>query len=70
MKEKSNNRDIHNLPEDSPSGCLFVDPTTLPGEYKPAKAVYLRQASEYAKRIRREEGRDVTQEELQQFVVR
>lgn len=56
--------------DDIPSGCLFADPATLPGDYKPAKRVFLRKASEYAKRIKEEEGRDVTQEELQQFVIR
>ncbi len=55
--------------EDPPSGCLFADPRTLPGEFKAAKSVDMRAASEYAKKIRREENRYVTQEELAQFAV-
>ena len=33
--------------DDIPSGCLFADPATLPGDYKPAKRVFLRQVMRY-----------------------
>ena len=56
--------------EEPNNGCWFSDPRTLPGECRPAKVVYLRKAAEYARRIKSEEGREVTMEELQQFVER
>ncbi len=56
--------------EPEPFGCMFVDPKTLPGKYQPAKAVDFRAAAEYAKKIKAEEGRDVTSEELQRFAFR
>ena len=54
--------------EEPKNGCFFADPRTLPGEYRPAKAVRLREAAEYAYKIKAEESREVTMEELQQFV--
>lgn len=50
-------------------GALFVDPSTLPG-YVPPKKVLLREGYEYAKRVQEEENRQVTFEEMQQFVIR
>lgn len=57
--------------DDPEYGCLFVDPATLPGDdYKPAKEVMWDEAKEYARKIKEEEGRDVTFEEMQRFVKR
>ena len=56
---------------DPPNGCLFVDPSTLPGDnYKPAKEIMWEEAKAYAKKIKEEEGRDVSFEEMLQFVKR
>lgn len=52
------------------NGCFFADPTTLPGEYKPAKKVLLREAAAYAKKVKEEEHREVTFEEMQRFAIR
>ena len=49
------------------NGCWFADPKTLPGEYRPATKVRLREAAEYAHKVKNEANRDVTMEELQQF---
>jgi hypothetical protein len=51
-------------------GCLFADPKTLPGEYKPAKKIMIKEALEYAREIKQKENRDVTFEEKQQFALR
>lgn len=53
--------------EEPSNGCWFADPRTLPGEYRPATNVRLREAAEYAHKVKNEENRDVTMEELQQF---
>ncbi len=58
------------LPEDPPGGLLFANPKTLPGEYRPADIQLLKEASEYAKKVKEEEHRDVTFEEMQQFTIR
>ena len=50
-------------------GTLFVDPETLPG-YKPAKKVFSQEALEYARKVREEENREVTFEEMQKFAIR
>lgn len=60
----------NNMMQEPNSGCLFADPETLPGEYKPAKRVFFRAALEYAKKVKEEENRDVTFEEMQQFAIR
>lgn len=52
------------------TGCFFADPKTLPEEYRPAKRVFFRAALEYAKKVKAEENRDVTFEEMQQFAIR
>lgn len=51
-------------------GCFFADPRTLPGKYVPAKKIMLKEALEYVRRVKREENRDVTFEEMQQFAIR
>ena len=55
---------------DPPGGLLFADPKTLPGEYRPAKKVFFKEAAEYVRRVWDEEHRDVTSEEMQQFAIR
>ena len=55
---------------DPPSGCLFVDPKTLPGDdYIPVKEVIWDEAKEYARKAK-EEGREVAFDEMQRFVKR
>ncbi len=56
--------------EDPSSGLLFVDPEVYFEDFKPAKKVRFQEAIAYADRIRREEHRQVTYEEMQQFVER
>ncbi|MBR4707914.1 MAG: hypothetical protein IKP29_07660 [Pseudobutyrivibrio sp.] len=58
-----------NIIEDPPTGLFFVDPNTLPG-YKPAKKVYFKEALAYAEKVKAEENREVTFEEMQQFAER
>ena len=59
-----------NIIPDPEYGCFFADPKTLPGDYEPAKEIMWNEAKEYARRIKEEEGRDVTFEEMQRFVKR
>ena len=47
-------------------GVLFYTPS----DYKPPKKVFFKEALEYAKKVMEEENRDVTFEEMQQFVIR
>ncbi len=56
--------------DESDAGCWFADPRTLPGEYRPAEIVHFREAAEYAQKVKNEERRDVTMDELQQFAER
>jgi len=58
-----------NIIKEPPTGVFFVDPKTLSG-YKPAKKVRIQDALNYANKVRMEENRDVTFEEMQQFVKR
>ena len=51
-------------------GCFFADPNTLPGKYMPAKKIRIKEALEYARRVKREERREITFEEMQRFAVR
>ena len=60
----------NNVIEEPQNGCLFADPRTISEEYKPAKTVFFKKALEYAKRVRAEENRDVTMEEMEQFAIR
>lgn len=50
-------------------GAFFVDPSTMP-EYKPPKKVLFREAYEYAKKVKQEENRQVSFEEMQKFAIR
>ena len=59
-----------NFKKEPKTGAFFVDPSTLPGEYKPAKKVLIDEALKYAKKVRETEHRDVTFEEMQQFAIR
>ena len=60
----------NNIIEDPPYGLYFADPRTLPGEYKPAKKVLKEEALAYIEKVKKEENRDVTFEEMQKFVIR
>ena len=55
---------------DPSDGCMLADPKTIPGEYRPAKKVLFKEALAYAKKVKKEENRDVTFEEMQQFAIR
>ena len=50
------------------TGCFFADPNILPGEYRPAKKIDINAALAYAKRVNKEENREVTFEEMQKFI--
>ena len=47
-------------------GVLFMTPS----DYKPPKKVMFKEAIEYARKVKEEENRQVTFEEMQQFVIR
>ncbi len=56
--------------DDPVAGCFFADPKTLPGEYVPAKRVFMKEAIEYSQKVLEEENRYVSFEEMQQFAIR
>ena len=58
-----------NIIKEPPTGVFFVDPKTLSG-YEPAKKVHFQDALNYARKVKAEENREVTFEEMQQFVER
>lgn len=60
------NKDLDKLD----TGCLFADPTTLPGEYRPSNNIDIKKALAYAKKVKKDEKRNVTFEEMQRFVKR